>query len=98
MQRHFRHAPSSLITGSGGTSKHEHKLPRKDESDEDTKVMKLYSSPASVEMKVRRIEERMERAWTLMGCSDCKETPKNLLVSLNIPGDSLEGVALIGLA
>lgn len=32
--------------------------------------------------------ERMKRAWTLMECSDCKETPKNLLVSLNISGDS----------
>lgn len=49
-------------------------------------------------MNVRRTEERMERAWPLIGCLDYTETAKNLWNSLSVPGDSLEGVALSGFA
>ena len=40
----------------------------------------------------------MERAWPLIGYSDYKKMSKNLLDSLNIPGDYLRGVASSGFA
>lgn len=68
---------------------------------QDYEVVKQHSInevKRKKEMNVTRIGERMKREWPLIGRGDCKDTPKNLLDSLNISGNSLESVTLSGFA